>query len=692
MVRDPLIGSTVAGRYRLISRLGQGGMSSVYLARHVLLDRLVAVKTLRRDLARDPTHRDRFLREARAANRINHPNIVEISDFGESPEGLIYLLMEYVPGISLLQALEESPFTTQRALRIAEQIASALGRAHEMGVIHRDLKPENIILVRRAEGEFAKVLDFGVAKILDAPSLTGSQQIFGTPGYIAPEYIRSSDIDGRADLYSLGVILYEMATGALPFDYEFPGDLLVKHVTEAPVPPEERFPGIDKALAGLILRCLLKDPADRHRDAFHFLEDLRKTRERAGGTESWGGMQEGPQQGAGFSDVTNRDPARQEVARKALLALSRAGTGHAERLDPTIDGPPSRPPEPGSVRPSAPAEPGGRSSVVMVSPIVVRDSQPEIAAPPESAEVRFVEESGEAEMERELELPASPDVTLDYDPHAPQPTSIDALSAAIQEAVRNRTSSPRHTLDGSREREVEISEVFSPRNMPTLVDERIRKELASLDPEEGRLDANVARCRGRFDAYRAALDSARRVEPEMEQAHLDAETSMAALEDLVDEIQKHEDTLEELHGAARELRATLGKAIDELAMQLSRERGELEKTVGRRDRLRSKHRRLQLGLKDGDVSEGSADAVLWELATLDEQARTQLARCDEKSGRLGALREQLDERHGTHEAKIDQQTEAMESAVVAADRLQVEIDAHLEEMKRYLIDQGLLSA
>src|SRR5688572_10246385 len=223
-VMDPLIGKTIGGRYRLISRLGSGGMSSVYLARHVMIDRLMAIKTLRRDLAQDPVQRDRFIREARAVNRINHENIVEITDFGESDDGLVYLVMEYVPGEPLLKAFARGPFEPGRAIHISDQIAGALGRAHQMGVVHRDLKPENILLVpRKGRPDFVKILDFGIAKILDAPSLTGSQQIFGTPGYIAPEYIQSTNIDGRADLYSLGVILYEMITGALPFDYEYPG-------------------------------------------------------------------------------------------------------------------------------------------------------------------------------------------------------------------------------------------------------------------------------------------------------------------------------------------------------------------------------------------------------------------------------------------------------------------------------------
>lgn len=337
MVLDPLIGKTVGGRFRLIQRLGTGGMSSVYLARHVLIDRLMAIKTLRRDLARDPIQRDRFLREARAVNRINHENIVEITDFGETEDGLVYLVMEYVPGEPLLSHLAEGPFPALRALDIAEQCASALGRAHQMGVIHRDLKPENILIVQRRERrDFVKILDFGIAKILDAPSLTGSQQIFGTPGYIAPEYIQSTEIDGRADLYSLGCILYEMVTGALPFDYEYPGDLLVKHVTEPPIRPSVRLPTVEPAVEALILQALAKNPAQRFRDAFHFKAELAKVRERLGPAESWGAMAE--PRAASERAVKDTEPESMRATAASGLLRGLANALHGGDT-PRADGP-----------------------------------------------------------------------------------------------------------------------------------------------------------------------------------------------------------------------------------------------------------------------------------------------------------------------------------------------------------------
>ncbi len=272
---DPLVGATLAGRFRLIARLGRGGMSSVYLARHTVIDRLGAVKVLRQDLSGDPVHRDRFLREARAVNRIQHENIVDITDYGETSDGVVFLVMEYLPGDSLLSVIARGPLSLRRALDIARQIASGLGRAHQASVIHRDLKPDNVVLIPRDDrGELVKVLDFGIAKLLDQPALTLNHKVFGTPGYIAPEYATGGAITPRTDLYSLGVVLYEMVTGALPFDVEHVGELLVKHVLEPPVPPRKRVASLPPPVDALILRCLAKDPNERHRDAYHFIEDI----------------------------------------------------------------------------------------------------------------------------------------------------------------------------------------------------------------------------------------------------------------------------------------------------------------------------------------------------------------------------------------------------------------------------------
>jgi serine/threonine protein kinase len=268
---DPFVGRTLAARYRLVRRLGSGGMAVVYLARHVMIERMSAIKILRQDLGLNVSHRERFLREARAVNRINHPNIVEITDFGEDG-GLVFLVMEYVEGESLQSALVSGRFDLERALRVALQIAAALGRAHELGVIHRDLKPENVLLVPRGGTDFAKLTDFGIAKIVDAPAITFTEQRFGTPGYIAPEYIDGEPATALGDLYALGVVTYQMVTGALPFDAKVPVELLAQALNGVPVRPSARTPGVPADLEELILRMIARRPEDRPRDA-HAIRD-----------------------------------------------------------------------------------------------------------------------------------------------------------------------------------------------------------------------------------------------------------------------------------------------------------------------------------------------------------------------------------------------------------------------------------
>ncbi len=290
---DKFLGKTIAARYRLTKKLGSGGMSIVYLARHELISRLSAIKILRPELSRIPEHRERFLREARAVNRVNHENIVEISDVGES-DGLAYLVMEYVEGDSLLGEIQKGPMRWERAARIAVQVAAALARTHQMGIIHRDLKPENILLVpRRAPSlelgllgaqEHVKLTDFGIAKMMGEPTLTLNEQLFGTPGYIAPEYVGGLPIDGRADIYSLVVVLYEMVTGVLPFEGRGQSDLLLKPLTSAPIPPSQRIQGLPPDLESLLLRGLARDPNDRPHDAFALHDALVDILRRLGST------------------------------------------------------------------------------------------------------------------------------------------------------------------------------------------------------------------------------------------------------------------------------------------------------------------------------------------------------------------------------------------------------------------------
>jgi serine/threonine-protein kinase len=217
-MQDPLVGVTIAGRYVVDRPIGEGGMATVYAAHHRLVDRPCAIKVMSERFAKSEVIRERFRREAKAAQKLAHPNIIEIFDQGETPDGYLYLVMELLRGETLAQVVERGKLTLARTLPIAIQIARALARAHDLEVIHRDLKPENIFLSQGADGEdWVKILDFGIARSMQDTRLTGAGEVFGTPEYMAPERISSIDAGPAADLYSLGVILYEMLSGGLPF-------------------------------------------------------------------------------------------------------------------------------------------------------------------------------------------------------------------------------------------------------------------------------------------------------------------------------------------------------------------------------------------------------------------------------------------------------------------------------------------
>lgn len=272
---DPLLGRLFDGRYRLLRKIGTGGMGSVHLARHVLLGVDVAVKSLRADRSSDPIQRGRFLREARIMNRIRHPNIVEVSDFGELEDGLLYLVMEYVEGTTLHARLREGPLEVGSALEVAEQVADALIAAHAHGVIHRDLKPENVLLAGGPDDVRVKLLDFGIAALVDAPSITGTQQLVGTPGYMAPEYVRTGLADGRSDLYSLGVLLYEMLSCRLPFEARSYGALLLRQSADPPVPLRDRAPDLDPRVESLVMHSIERKPDDRFADVEAMRDAIR---------------------------------------------------------------------------------------------------------------------------------------------------------------------------------------------------------------------------------------------------------------------------------------------------------------------------------------------------------------------------------------------------------------------------------
>lgn len=274
--KDSYLGRVIAGRYRLEARLGEGGMGVVYRARHVLIERIVALKLIRPDLKEETHLRAWMLREARAANRVDHAHIVDIHDVGETEEGELYLVMEYLLGRSLASEIAKGPMPIARAVDILEQMIAALSRAHDLGVIHRDLKSDNIMLTARGgRQDYVKILDFGLAALTRDPRLAPKGAVFGTPEYMSPEQARGEDAASTSDLYALGILFYEMCTGRLPFRSGDRETLLEMQRSAPPPTPRSLRPDLPEKAEEILLKLLAKDPKDRYRDGHHLREELK---------------------------------------------------------------------------------------------------------------------------------------------------------------------------------------------------------------------------------------------------------------------------------------------------------------------------------------------------------------------------------------------------------------------------------
>jgi eukaryotic-like serine/threonine-protein kinase len=273
-----LLGRTI-GNYVLEFLLGEGGMGAVYLARHPLIGKRVAIKVMKARLASDDGMAARFFSEARAVNEIRHPNIVDIIDFGHA-DSLLYFTMEHLEGESLAERLATSGFTNTEARHIAHQCCSALDASHRHDIIHRDLKPQNIFLCRRgADTNYVKVLDFGLAKMArgEGGYKTGQGEIFGTPDYMSPEQCQGASLaDARSDVYSLGVVLYEMLTRRTPFACDTVGETMIAHITRTPLPPSQLNPAVSPALDAVVMRALEKDRGKRFQTMSEFAAALRE--------------------------------------------------------------------------------------------------------------------------------------------------------------------------------------------------------------------------------------------------------------------------------------------------------------------------------------------------------------------------------------------------------------------------------
>ncbi len=283
--KDPLVGRTIARAYVVSELVGVGGMGRVYKAEHKMLARTVAIKVIHPHLLSDEQTVARFYTEARAASRLNHPNSVSIIDFGRTDDEMLYLVMEFLRGRDLAQVMvDDGPLPFERIIQVINAVLAALGEAHALDVIHRDLKPENIFLERTRTGrDLVKVLDFGLAKILSAPqearSITSPGLVCGTPDYMSPEQGRGEDVDGRGDIYSVGVLLFELMTDRLPFIADTPTKIVLKHIQE-PVPdPTEVAPhrAIPRNLADITMRAMAKSADERFQSPDEMIEALRRT-------------------------------------------------------------------------------------------------------------------------------------------------------------------------------------------------------------------------------------------------------------------------------------------------------------------------------------------------------------------------------------------------------------------------------
>lgn len=286
---DPFVGRTLDEKYLVEEHLGAGGMGAVYRARHLSMDRPVAIKFLNQRLVEDEAARVRFQTEARAAVKLCHPNAVSVTDFGQTSEGVVYIVMELLEGRTLREILSrEAPLETARATSIMLQASDAVAAAHEAGIIHRDLKPSNILVTQSADQPaVVKVLDFGIATFSaddddDATALAQTNSVIGTPRYMSPEQHNGNELTAAADVYSLGVILYEMLTGTVPFSGSTPVEIAEKHANNPPHSLREIVAAIPADVENVVLHALEKQPADRPPNAGDFRRELLDTAERLG--------------------------------------------------------------------------------------------------------------------------------------------------------------------------------------------------------------------------------------------------------------------------------------------------------------------------------------------------------------------------------------------------------------------------
>jgi serine/threonine protein kinase len=277
IAEDPLLGKTIRGKYRVLKKLGAGGMGAVYLAEQLSIGRKVALKVLQREFAMNDEFIKRFHQEARLAASLNHRHVITIHDFDQTDDGNLFIAMEYVEGQNLKSIIQQRPLKLARALRFAVQIAEGLSAAHRAGVIHRDIKPENIMILQVLEE--VRLMDFGISRLRDTETLarlTRPGMIMGTPAYMAPEQIEGHEVDEKSDIYAFGVVLYEMLTGETPFKAPTPTALLMKHIKELPVPLRQLRADVPGGVEHLVMQTLEKQPERRQSAMEEIAIELRR--------------------------------------------------------------------------------------------------------------------------------------------------------------------------------------------------------------------------------------------------------------------------------------------------------------------------------------------------------------------------------------------------------------------------------
>jgi eukaryotic-like serine/threonine-protein kinase len=329
-VSDTLINTLFDGRYRILRKLGSGGMANVYLAEDEELGRQVAIKILNDRHASDDQFVERFRREAKNAAGLSHPNIVSVYDRGEA-EGTYYIAMEYLDGRSLKDRIvEDGPLPISSAIEVTRQILHAVGFAHRRGIVHRDIKPHNVLLADDGTGDGEsrfKVTDFGISRTA-ASQMTEAGSIVGTAQYLSPEQARGAAVDQRSDIYSVGIVLYELLTGRLPFTGETPLEIAMKHLSEVPKPPSELRPDVPADVDMVVLRALAKDPEDRFQSAEEMERELARVAGGAGVTAETAEAATAVLTGAGLAEA-----APTIVSRRPVVAPRREDRYRADYYD-----------------------------------------------------------------------------------------------------------------------------------------------------------------------------------------------------------------------------------------------------------------------------------------------------------------------------------------------------------------------